>query len=94
MAKTNSRENKKRRRIAKSITIGLPAYINLIDYVKDRTGCSNSTAKRTLFEGVLMIDSHPIGYKWQKINGRDEKVLDPLLPAELKDKITVRKFNG
>ena len=91
MSVRNSRENKKRRRVAKALRPSLPAYINLIEYVKDRTRCTNGTARQVLLQGVLRIDSHPIGYKWQKYNGRDVKVIDPLLPAEYRDKIVISK---
>lgn len=93
MSIANSRENKKRRRIVKSLTIGLPAYINLVEYVKDRTNCTTGTAKAVLLSGALKVDSHPIGYKFVKVNGRDEKVLNPLLPAELRNRIEINAPN-
>lgn len=88
MSIKNSLENKKRRRVAKSITIGLPAYINLIEYVKDRTRCTTGTATAVLLSGAIKVDSHTVGYK--TVGGK--KVLQPLLPAEMRDRIMITKI--
>lgn len=91
MSRKNSREAKAARRLQKSIRIGLPAYIDLIEYVRDRTNCTAGTAEKILLSGGLMVDSHPVGFKWRRVNGRNVRVLDRYLPAEHKDKIKVVK---
>lgn len=91
MSRKNSREAKAQRRLQKSIRIGLPAYIDLIEYVKDRTHCTSGTAEKLLLRGTLMVDSHPVGFKWKKINGKNQRVLDRYLPAEHRTKIRVVK---
>lgn len=86
MGKKAKRKSDADHAIKRSLRNTPPAYIDLIDYVKLRTRCSTSTAKRVLLAGALMVDSHPVGFKYY----RDQKVLDPYLPAEHRDKIVVR----
>ena len=74
------------RELRKKVRNTPPAQIDLIEYVKIRTRCSNSTARRVLLAGALMVDSHPVGFKWNK----DQKVLDRYISAEYRDRIVVR----
>lgn len=85
MSQKNSREAKKKRRIRNSLANTPPGYIDLIQYVKDRTHCSTVMAQRVLLAGALRVDSHPVGYKLYK----DQKVLDPYLPAHMASRIIV-----
>jgi hypothetical protein len=85
MSKKNSREEKKKRRVINSLANTPTSYIDLIQYVRDRTNCSASMAVEVLLAGALKVDSHPVGYKWEG----PRKVLDPYLPAEYRDRIIV-----
>lgn len=91
MSQKNSRENKKRRKVLKSLRAPLPAYIDLIDYVKVRTRCTTATAQKVCLSGALMVDSHPVGYKWEKRGKESVKVLDPYLPADKYSSLRVVK---
>lgn len=91
MSQKNSREAKKRRRVLKELRNTPPGYINLIDYLKDRSGCTTGTAEKVLLAGALKVDSHPVGYKWEKVFGENRKVLDPYLPSEYRDRLVVVK---
>lgn len=86
MSQKNSREAKKRRRVMNGFSTGTPTYIDLVEYVRLRTGCTRTIAERVLLAGALMVDSHPVGYKWE----RNRKVLDPFLKAEFRDRIVVK----
>ncbi len=82
---------KKKRRLVKSLRNTPPAWIDLIDYLKLRTRCTTGKAKAALMAGVLYVDSHPIGYKWEKNQyGESVKVLDPYVPAHLRGQIQYR----
>jgi len=84
--------DKKKERLIKSLRNTPPAWIDLVHYIKFRTRCSTGKAKAALLAGVLYVDSHPVGYKWEKdITGESVKVLDPYLPAHLYDRIEVRE---
>lgn len=65
-----------------------PAYIDLIEYVKVRTRCTTTMAKRVLMSGALRVDSHPVGFKILDRSGKKE--LDPYLPAEYRHRITIQ----
>ena len=92
MSRKNSRENKKRRKLLKNLRTPLPRHIDLIDYVRTRTRCTRRTAEQVLLSGALRVDSHPVGFKWEK--GRDGEVrkqLYPYLPAEKYDRLQIVK---
>lgn len=93
MSRRNTSEEKRRRRINRSIRKGrLPAYINLIDWIKLRVRCTTGQAKRALLAGALRVDSHPVGVKTVKdYLGKDVTVVDPFLPAEFRNRIVVVK---
>lgn len=83
MSQKNSRENKKRRKLLKNLRAPLPENIDLIEYVRTRTGCTHATAEAVLLSGALRVDSHPVGFKWEKgRKGEVVKVLQPYLPAD------------
>ncbi len=83
MSQKNSRENKKRRKLLKNLRTPLPAHIDLIDYVRTRTRCTRATAEQVLLTGALRVDSHPVGFRWEKgREGEVVKTLQPYLPAE------------
>lgn len=88
MSQKNSSDNKKRQRVLKSLKTELPAYIDLIDYVRSRTRCTEATARKVLLSGALRVDSHPVGYKFDA-NGK--KYLDPYIPASKRADIRIVK---
>lgn len=88
MSKKNSRENKKRRKLLKNLRAPLPSHIDLIDYVQTRTRCTTATARKVLLSGALMVESHPVGFKY---NSKGEKYLDPYLPTEKYSQLRVVK---
>lgn len=88
---SNARAARRRKaREAARIAAGPPAYIDLIHYVKLRTRCTTGTAKRVLLAGALKMDSHPVGYKLTK---KGKKILDPLISADLRDRIVIAPVN-
>lgn len=92
MSRKNSKEAKQRRRVLKQLKNTPPGYIDLIEYVRVRSNCTAGVAEKVLLSGALMVDSHPVGYKWQKnIAGESIKVLDRYVPSHLYDKIMVVK---
>lgn len=92
MSKRNTDpEERKRRKLLKQLRATPEAYIDLIHYVRIRTNCTASMAAKVLLAGALRVDSHPVGYKWQKdLTGKSVKVLDPYLPAKYRDQIVVQ----
>lgn len=87
MSRRNTLEAKAARRARKQITRGtVPAYIDLIAYVRARTNCTAGTARKVLMSGALRVDSHPVGFTREK---GDVKVLAPLLDAKHRGNIQV-----
>lgn len=75
----------------RKMTTSPPAVIDLIEYVKFRTRCTTGMAIKVIMSDALMVDSHPIGYKWQMnaVQGRNVKVLDRYVPEEFRDRIRI-----
>lgn len=92
MSRKNSPEERKLRKIRKSLRNTPESYIDLIDYVKVRTKCSTKMAEKVLLSGALRVDSHPVGYKWSNdpLTGDAAKRLDRYLPAKFRDQIVVQ----
>lgn len=88
MSRRNSRENKKRRKLLKNLRTPLPSHIDLIDYVQSRTRCTTGTAKKVLLSGALMVESHPVGFKY---NDKGVKYLHPYLPTEKYSELRIVK---
>lgn len=93
MSARNTREAKKRRRLLKALRNTPPAYVDLRDWITLRVRCSRRMAERVLLAGGLMVDSHPVGFRWTKdpLTGESVKVLDPWLPAEFRSRIVTKK---
>lgn len=86
MSRRNSLEEKKRRRAAKLFRATPPAWIDLEEYVMVRAKCSRATAKKVILSGAIRIDSHPIGFKLTKNDGKEYA---PMIPAKHRDALTV-----
>lgn len=84
---------KRKRKLLKGLRNTPPAFIDLTDWIKLRVNCSRSMAERILLADGLKVDSHPVGYKWEKdpLGGGMVKVLDPFLKAEFRDRIVISK---
>lgn len=89
-------EAKQRRRAAKALRRRpLPAYINLIDWLKDRRYASTTgEAKAIILAKRVKADSHPLGVKKMPVlqpdmTIKEEDVVAPLVPADLRGRITV-----
>jgi hypothetical protein len=86
MSARNTLEAKRARRARRTLTKGvLPAYINLIEWVKLRSGLSTRQAQNVLLHGSLRVDSHPVGY----VEENGKKFLKVLIPAEMRDRIQI-----
>jgi hypothetical protein len=79
---------KKKRRLIRSLRNTPPTHIDLIDYVKLRTRCTTGMAQKVILSGSIMVDSHPIGFKWEGKGGNARKVLHPYVDAKFRDRIT------
>lgn len=80
---------RKRRKVLKALRNTPPGYIDLIEYVKLRTRCTTSMAKKVILSGALKVDSHPVGFKWEGQGGNAQKVLYPYLESKHRGKIVV-----
>lgn len=88
MSQRNSPEAKRARRARRTLRKGvLPAYIDLIDWVKIRSNLSTRRAVGVILAGSLKVDSHIIGVK--EIGPAKMKVLDRYVPADLRGRIEV-----
>jgi hypothetical protein len=88
-------EEKRKRRLLKGLRNTPPAFVDLRQWIRLRVNCSNRMAERILLAEGLKVDSHPVGYKWEKDPlqraGKMIKVLDPFLPVEYRDRIVIAK---
>jgi hypothetical protein len=91
-------EVKQRRRAAKALRRStLPAYINLIEWLKDRRYASTTgEAQKILLAGRVQADSHKLGVKRMPVlqadqTIREQDVVQPIVPAELRSRIIVTK---
>ena len=89
-------EQKKRRRVAKAIRRRpLPAYIDLIHYLKLH-GYAQTTgaAVKIILDKRVVVDSHPVGFKSMPVfeDGKimEKDVIDPFIKAELRGSIVVK----
>lgn len=86
MSSRNTLENKRTRRARRTLRKGrLPAYINLIEWIKMRGPFTTATARKIILSGALKVDSHVLGF--EEKNGI--KVLKPLVPADLRGRIQI-----
>lgn len=85
MSRRNSLEAKKARRTRKLLRAPLPAYIDLIEYIKMRVNVTTTVAERIILAGVLRVDSHKIGVE----HTPQGKRLRRFVPADLRDRIVV-----
>lgn len=86
MSVRNRPENKRARSRRKAITKGrLPAYIDLIQWVKMRSNISTGLARKVILAGTLRVDSHTIGV----VKTERGKVFQQFVPAELRGRIQV-----
>ena len=70
----------------------LPAYINLIEWLKDRRYAQTSgAAKKMLLEGKVRVDSHPVGRRPLPGGTSDDYILDPYTSAENRSRIMVAR---
>lgn len=80
-------EAKRAARLRRSITKGtLPAYIDLVEHIRLRTRCTRGIARRIILAGMVRVDSHSVGFKY---NRDGTKVLDPRIPAEHRGRVMV-----
>lgn len=97
MSVTNTREEKKKRRVLHALRQTPPAYIDLIDYIKLRTRCTTGMAKKVILAGALMVDDTVVGYVHVEdpaVPGGKRKQLVTRVPAELRERIEVRQLSG
>lgn len=61
MSVRNTLENKRIRRAQRAIRKGrLPAYVDLVEWVRMRANVSERTAEMVIRAGTLRVDSHPL----------------------------------
>ena len=75
MANRNRTDAKAQRRARNSVVKPLPAYIDLVQWIKDRQRVSTGLAMKIISAGALKVDSHPLTERY--------------VPAEFRDRITV-----
>jgi hypothetical protein len=62
MSARNTLESKRSRRANRTLRKGvLPAYIDLIEWVKGRSSLTTGTARAVVLSGALKVDSHSLG---------------------------------
>lgn len=91
MSARNTLEAKRFRRFAKNWRNTPPAFISLIDFVRDRTRCSRGEARRMILSDCFRVESHTVGWVWETDkDGVKFKSLRPDIPKDwLKDLIVV-----
>lgn len=84
---------KRKRRLLKGLRNTPPSFVDLRQWIRLRVNCSVSMAERILLAEGLKVDSHPVGYKWERdpLTQEVKKVLDPFLPVEFRDRIVISK---
>lgn len=86
MSARNTHENKRQRRNLRKLRKGrLPAYINLIEWIKLRSNVTTFEAQNLLLAGVLRVDSHKLGF----VTRDNKKFLSPYVNADVRGRITV-----
>lgn len=96
MAARNRPQEKKVRAMRRALRKGrLPAYIDLVDWLRVRKYAQTAGAAREmLMDGKVKSESHPLGLRVIDVEGKDGemkkvRILDPLVPARLRDSIYV-----
>ncbi len=90
MSARNKPVAKKHRRVwrqFKKASTQVPAYIDLVQWIKLRRNLTTGECHRLLRAGVLRVDSHKLGYK--EVDG--VKYPDQFVPAHLNTRITVHQ---
>lgn len=88
MSQRNSLANKRLRRAERSTRKPLPAYIDLIQWVRSRSSVTAGEARRIILAGTLKSGSHTIGVK--ELPGPNKiKVLDRFVSASHRGEIQI-----
>ncbi len=82
-------KKKKEQRLIKALRKPLPAYLNLVDYIKMRKRVSTSMAHKVLLSGAITVDGKPVGYITYEDLGQEKKMVAPMIPAEWRDRIEI-----
>lgn len=92
MSARNRPQEKKLRQLHRAIRKGrIPAYIDLVQWLRDRRYADTAGGARAIIlAGRVKSESHVLG-KGYVLNrsGQKVEVLDPRVPARLRDSITV-----
>lgn len=93
MSARNRTDAKKKRKLLKGLRNTPPSFIDLTEWIRLRVNCSRRMAERILLAEGLKVESHPVGFKWERdpLTGDMIKVLDVLLPARYRNEITISK---
>lgn len=99
MSRRNTLENKQKRRLLKALRQTPEAQVDLIAWVRQRTRCTAGTARKVLYSGVLVVDSHPIGFEYKtRVDplkpDRSVKVIKRYYPADIASRIETRSLEA
>lgn len=68
-----------------------PAYIDLVEWVRQRAHISRGRAAKVILAGSLKVDSHTIGVTRIKTHDGHKRLLNRYVPADLRGRIEVVK---
>lgn len=86
MSARNTLAGKRARREKKALRNTPQGYINLIDWIRERSSVTKQDAAKLLLAGVLRVDSHKVGYK---VLDGERKVLAPFVTSDVRGRITL-----
>lgn len=93
MAARNSRHNKRLRRVAKMVSVSLPAYIDLVQWLRSHGHATSAGAARKIIAaGRVKSESHVLGKEGvveYVVNGVPRLMGNPRVPAHLRSSLYV-----
>lgn len=87
----NRRPEKKIRKLRRSLRQGrVPAYIDLVQWLRDRGYAQTAgAARRLIVEGRVVSESHVLGKTMVEVDGAQLEMFTPHVPARLRDSLEV-----
>ncbi len=90
MSRRNRPAAKAVRRNLKLLRAPLPAYVDLVEWIRMRYPMSRGRARAVLLAGALQVDSHVVGRaEVTRPDGTKQTVVDRHIASSLCDHITV-----
>lgn len=89
MSRSNTLAGKAERRAAKAARTPLPAYVDLVEWIKARKRVSTRRAEQIILAGALRVDGKVVGVKIEGKGGNIKHRLDRCVPAGFAPKVRV-----